>query len=135
MNALTGKLARLALVLWAGSLWALALWTAPLLFKLAPDRHAAGVIAAGLFQAQTYLTLALAAAVAWRHDRRRFGAIYLAALLLAINEFLIRRLFDYIRVNGEVLGLGFGGWHGVAGGLYVVACAAAVSLVWNEDFR
>jgi hypothetical protein len=135
MNTLGGRLARLLLVLWAGSLWALALWTAPLLFKLAPDRHAAGVIAAGLFQVETYLTLALAVVSLWRHGRQKFRLIYLAAAVLLVNEFIIKRLLDYVRANGEVMGLGFGGWHGVSAALYLVACAAALLVVWNDDFR
>jgi hypothetical protein len=135
MNTLSGRLARLLLVLWAGSLWSLALWTAPLLFKLAPDRHAAGVIAAGLFRVETFLTLALAIVSLWRHGRQKFRLIYLAALMLLINEFIIKQLLDFVRVNGEVLGLGFGGWHGVSAVLYLVACAAALLVVWNDDFR
>ena len=135
MTTLSGRLARLLLVLWAGSLWSLALWTAPLLFKLAPDRHAAGNIAAGLFQAQTYLTLAVAAFALWRQGWQRSSAICLAATLLLINEFIIKQLLDYIRVNGEVLGLGFGAWHGISAALYLVACGAAVLVVWNDDFR
>jgi Domain of unknown function (DUF4149) len=133
--SLSSRLARLLLVLWAGSLWSLALWTAPLLFKLAPDRHAAGVIAAGLFRVETFLTLALAVVSLWRHGRQKFRLIYLAALTLLINEFIIKRLLDFVRVNGEVLGLGFGGWHGVSAVLYLVACAAALLVVWNDDFR
>lgn len=129
-----GKLARLLGVLWAGSLWSLALWTAPLLFKLAPDRHAAGVIAAGLFRAQTYFTLAVAVLCLWRHGRQKFRAIYLAAFVLLVNEFVIKRLLDFTRVNGELWGVGFGGWHGVSAALYLVACAAALLVVWNDDF-
>ena len=130
-----GKLARLLLVLWAGSLWSLALWTAPLLFKLAPDRHSAGVVAAELFRVESWLTLAVAAVSLWRHGRQKFRLIYLAAAVLLINELLIKRLMDYVRVNGELLGLGFGGWHGVSAVLYLVACAAALLVVWNDDFR
>jgi hypothetical protein len=70
MMDVTGKLSRTILVLWAGSLWALALWVAPLVFRLGPDRHASGVIAAGLFQAQTYLTFLMAFIAVWRVGRR-----------------------------------------------------------------
>ena len=132
---MTGKLSRLILVLWAGSLWSLALWVAPLVFKLAPDRHAAGVVAAGLFQAETYLTLVLAVIALWRFGRRRFRAIYVAAALLAINEFIIKKIFDYVRVNDELGGVSFGGWHGLSAAIYVAACVAAVLVVWQDDFR
>ena len=135
MTGLAGKLSRIMLVLWAGSLWALALWVAPLVFRLAPDRHAAGLIAAGLFQAETYLTFALAFIALWRYGRQRCGAIYVAAALLAINEFIIKKIFEYIRVNGNVAGLSFGGWHGISAAIYVSACLAALLVVWQDDFR
>jgi uncharacterized membrane protein len=132
---MAGKLSRIVLVLWAGSLWALALWVAPLVFRLAPDRHAAGVIASGLFQAETYATLAIALIALWRCGRQRCGGIYLAAGLLVINEFIIKKLLDYVRVMGKIAGLGFGGWHGISAVLYVIACLAAVLVVWKDDFR
>jgi hypothetical protein len=135
MNEFAGRLSRIVLVLWAGSLWALALWVAPLVFRLAPDHHAAGVIAAGLFQAETYFSFAVAGIALWRFGRQRFRGIYLATVLLAINEFIIKRLFNYIRVVGNVAGLGFGGWHGISAALYVAACLAALLVIWQDDFR
>lgn len=135
MTGLAGKLSRIMLVLWAGSLWALALWVAPLVFRLAPDRHAAGLIASGLFQAETYLTFALAFIALWRYGRQRCRAIYVAAALLAINEFIIKKIFEYIRVNGNVAGLSFGAWHGISAVIYVTVCLAALLVVWQDDFR
>jgi len=52
---------RVLLVLWAGSLWSLALWVAPTLFFAQPDRHLAGLLAARLFAVETYLGMAVAA--------------------------------------------------------------------------
>ena len=135
MSALAAKASRLLVVLWAGSLWSLALWVAPLLFKWAPDRHAAGVMAGGLFRVQTWLTLAVAVVALWRYGRQRCRAIYLAAALLAVNEWIIRYLMNYVKEKGELLGLGFGGWHGVWAALYAGACLAAALTVWNDDFR
>ena len=135
MSDLAGKLSRIVLVLWAGSLWSLAIWVAPLVFKLAPDRHAAGLIAAGLFQAETYASVLIAAIALWRFGRRRFRGIHLAATCLLINEFIIKRLLEFIRVTGKIAGLGFGGWHGISAGLYVLACFAALLVVWQDDFR
>jgi hypothetical protein len=132
---MAGKLSRIVLALWAGSLWALALWVAPLVFRLAPDRHAAGVIASGLFQAEAYATLAIAVVALWRFGPKRCREIHLAAALLVINEFIIKRLLEYVRVMGKIAGVGFGGWHGISAALYVIACLAAVLVVWKDDFR
>ena len=49
-------------VLWAGSLWSLAAWVAPTLFHAQPDRHLAGILAAGLFGIETYVGIARRAA-------------------------------------------------------------------------
>jgi len=135
MTGIAGKLSRIVLVLWAGSLWALAIWMAPLVFRLAPDRHAAGVIASGLFQAETYATFAVAVVALWRCGRQRCRAVYVAAVLLAINEFIIKKIFDYVRVSGSFAGLSFGAWHGISAALYVTACLAALLVVWQDDFR
>jgi uncharacterized membrane protein len=39
------------------------------------------------------------------------------------------------QIQGSVAGLGFGAWHGVSALLYLVACIAALLLVWQDDFR
>jgi hypothetical protein len=135
VSSLAAKALRVLGTLWAGSLWALALWVAPLSFRLAPDRHAAGIIAGGLFRVETYLTLSVAVVALWRHGRQRCRAIYLAAALLLINEWVIRYLMDYVKVKGEVLGMGFGAFHGLSAALYGIACLATLSSVWNDDFR
>lgn len=123
------------MVLWAGSLWALALWVAPLLFRLSPDRQQAGVIVGALFRVESYLTVGVAILTLWRCGSRRCRGVYLAALVLIINEILIRQLMDYVKVNGELLGVGFGGWHGASAVLYGIACLGAALAVWNDDFR
>lgn len=135
MNGVAGRLMRVLGVLWAGSLWAMALWIAPLLFRWAPDRHAAGVIAAGLFRAQTLVSVVVAALAWWRLGFKRSRGVQLATALLVINDLFIRYLMDYVKVKGEFLRMGFGGWHGVSAAMYLIACLAALSVVWNDDLR
>ncbi len=53
--SLIRKAFRVLFVLWAGSLWSLAIWVAPTLFFTQSDRHLAGVLAARLFSIETYL--------------------------------------------------------------------------------
>jgi Domain of unknown function (DUF4149) len=125
---------RVALVLWAGSLWSL-LWVVAVLFRSLSDRHLAGQLAATLFSIETYLTLAVAALAALLPPRRRFKWVYLAASLLATNEWILKWVMRAAQIEGSVAGLGFGAWHGVSALLYLVACIAALLLVWQDDFR
>jgi len=122
-------------VLWAGSLWSLAAWVAPTLFYAQSDRHVAGVLAARLFSIETYVGLGVAALALLLPGRTKFVWGYLAAALLSINEWILKRIMEQAHVHGTAVGLGFGAWHGVSAVLYVLACLAVLRLVWNEDFR
>jgi hypothetical protein len=122
-------------VLWAGSLWSLAAWVAPTLFYAQGDRHLAGVLAARLFSIETYVGVGVAALALLRLSRAKFVWGYLAAALLSINEWVLKRIMAQAHAHGTAAGLGFGAWHGVSAVLYVLACLAVLRLVWNEDFR
>jgi len=52
---------RVLLVLWAGSLWSVAIWVAPTLFHAQPDRQLAGLLAGQLFTIEAYVGVATAA--------------------------------------------------------------------------
>jgi Domain of unknown function (DUF4149) len=123
------------LVLWAGSLWSLAAWVAPTLFFAQGDRHLAGILAARLFSIETYAGLSVATLALLLPGRARFAWGFLAAALLAVNEWLLKRVMTQAHVHGAAAGLSFGAWHGVSAVLYVLACLAVVRLVWKEDFR
>src|SRR5450432_4196737 len=125
---------RVLMALWAGSLWSL-LWVAAALFRFQSDRHTAGLIAAQLFSVETYLGLAAAALALLLPSRGRFRLGFLAVSLLALNEWLLKRMMNAAQAHGSALGLGFGAWHGVSALLYVAACIAVLVLVWKEDFR
>ncbi len=117
---------RLLAALWAGSAWSLALWVAPTLFAAQPDRHLAGLLAARLFSIETYLGLGVAALALASPLRRRFSAGYVAASLLAVNEWGLRPVMELAHSQGAALGLTFGAWHGVSALIYVAACLALV---------
>jgi hypothetical protein len=123
------------LVLWAGSLWSLAAWVAPTLFHLEADRHMAGVLAARLFSVETYLGIAVAAWALLLPARARMGGVYVAAALLAVSEFVLKRFMESARLEGAAGGLTFGAWHGVAAILYVAACLGVLVVIWKEHFR
>jgi hypothetical protein len=126
---------RALFVLWAGSLWSLAVWVAPTLFRAQGDRHLAGVLAARLFSIETYVGLGVALLALLRPSRTKFVWGYLAAALLSVNEWILKGIMEQAHVHGTAAGLGFGAWHGVSAVLYVLACLAVLRLVWNEDFR
>jgi len=122
-------------VLWAGSLWSLAAWVAPTLFYAQGDRHLAGVLAARLFSIETYAGVGVAVLALLGPGRTKFVWGYFAAVLLSINEWVLKRFMEQAHAHGTAAGLGFGAWHGVSAVLYVLACLAVLRLVWNEDFR
>jgi hypothetical protein len=134
MSATAARATRLAIVLWAGSLWALALWVAPVVFHVLDDRHRAGLVAAQLFRIEAYLTLAVAALAAVRFGPRRSRPIQAACAVLLLNEWLVSPIIGRAAREGSVLGADFAVWHGVSGILYVLACLAALLAVWQNDF-
>jgi hypothetical protein len=121
-------------VLWAGSLWSLA-WVTWTVFHGQGERHLAGVLASRLFSIETYVGVAVAALALLLPVRKKFLWGWLAAGLLAVNEWLLKRVMSEALAHGSAFGLGFGAWHGVSAVLYVIACLAVLRLVWNEDFR
>ena len=120
---------RVLFVLWAGSLWSLAAWVAPTLFYAQGDRHLAGVLAARLFSIETYIGVGVAVLALLLPDRTKFVWGYLAAALLSINEWVLKRIMEQAHSHGTAVGLGFGAWHGVSAVLYVLACLAVLRLV------
>ncbi len=129
------RLFRVLVTLWAGSLWSLALWVAPTLFYAQGDRHLAGVLAARLFAIETYVGLATTALAVLLPGRTRFVWGYLAASLLSLDEWVVKRLMTAAHVHGNVAGLTFGAWHGVSAIIYLLACFAVLRLLWTDDVR
>ncbi len=128
------KLVRLLLVVWAGSLWSVS-WVTYTLFHAQSDRHLAGILAGPLFSIETYLGVAAVLPALLLPGRARFWWGYVAAALLALNEWALRPVMNAARVHGSAAGWNFGAWHGVSAVLYLGACVALLVLVWNEDFR
>jgi hypothetical protein len=125
---------RVLLVLWAGSLWSLA-FVAYILFHAQSDRHLAGVVVGRLLTAETYLGAVVCALALLLPGRTKFIGGYLAALLMAVNEWGLRRVMDAAHARGSAWGLSFGAWHGVSALLYGVACLAVVVLIWRQEYR
>jgi hypothetical protein len=127
------RVLRLLIVLWAGSLWSL-LWVAAIVFKFQPDRHAAGLTAGRLFSIETYLGLGVAALAALLPARGRYRWVYFAAAILAMNEWILKRVMSFANAQGTAAGLGFGAWHGVSAALYLLACLCIVVVIYKDGY-
>jgi hypothetical protein len=125
---------RVLITLWAGSLWSM-LWVAAALFSFLSDRHTAGLIAAQLFSIETYLGLAVAALALMLPGRGRFRLGFFAVALLAVNEWILKHAMSLAQAHGSALGLGFGAWHGISAGLYVLACLCVVVMIYKDEYR
>jgi hypothetical protein len=125
---------RVISVLWAGSLWSV-LWVTATVFKFEPDRHLAGLIAGRLFSIETYLGLGFAVLALLLPDRGRYYWAYLAAAVLAMNEWILRRVMSLAQAHGSAAGLGFGAWHGVSAALYVLACLCIVVMICKDEYH
>lgn len=159
-QSVTSRALRVSLVLWAGSLWSLAIWVAPTLFYAQGDRHLAGTLVTRLFSMETYVALAVSALMLVTASRAtatevtaagmtaagvaapkvtaaqaRFRFAYIAAALLAVNEWLLKPVMNRAHAEGQAMGLGFGAWHGVSALVYVTACVLVLLLIWNDDLR
>jgi hypothetical protein len=128
------RLFRVLMTLWAGSLWSL-LWVAADLFQFFSDRHTAGLIAARLFSIETYLGLAVGALALLLPGRGRFRLGFFAVALLAVNEWILKRVMSLAQAHGSAWGLGFGAWHGVSAGIYVLACLCVIVMIYKDEYR
>jgi uncharacterized membrane protein len=97
------------------------------------DRQLAGVLAGRIFTVETVVGLAAAALAALLPARSRFFWGYLAAALLALNEWALRPVMAQARAHGAAWGLSFGAWHGVSAVLYLLACIALLLLIWKQE--
>jgi hypothetical protein len=124
---------RVLSVLWAGSLWSVGLWVTPILFAVESDHRLAGVLAGRIFSIETYVGIAVAVFALLLPGRSKFVWGYLAAALLAVNEWAVRSIMVVARAHGSAMGLTFGAWHGVSAVIYLAACLALLVLVWKQD--
>jgi hypothetical protein len=126
----------LVLAAWAGSLWTVCGIVAPSLFAVLPDRHLAGQVAGYFFRLEAWLGVALGSIVLFLLARRaapstRFDYGLLSATMLApvASELGLRPWMEAARAAEDMHR--FGMLHGVSALLFIVACIAALLLVWR----
>ena len=135
------RLLSFLITFWAGSLWTICGVVAPSLFAVLGDRHAAGQVAAHLFRAEAFIGLivgiVLLALSSMRPTtlsaRRGRALIVTTAVLPLISQAGVGPLLERARTAGDMAR--FGMLHGVAGALFLLACIAALLLVWEFSGR
>ena len=80
---------------------------------------------------ETYLGLAVAALGSRFPTKDSCAGVYIAVALLAINEWIIKRLMEQARAQGTALGLSFGAWHGVSMVGYLIGCLLVLGVIWK----
>lgn len=123
------------LVLWAGSLWSVAIWVLPTLFHAQPDRALAGLLAGHLISIEAYVGVAIAVLALILPARAKFLWGYIAAGALAAMQWGLRPVMATAHIHGSAWGLSFLAWHGVSAVVYGIACIGLLLVIWNDDFR
>lgn len=135
------RLLSLLITFWAGSLWTICGVVAPSLFSVAGDRRIAGQLAAHFFRAEAViglimgvvlLALTAVSASALANFRAR-ALIATTAALPLLSEFAVGPQLDRARAVGDMTQ--FGLLHGIAAGLFLIACVSALLLVWEFTRR
>lgn len=135
MRALLAPAERVALVLWAGSLWATGYLAAPILFRELDQVAVAGAVAGELFTAVAWVGLvcgAILLAGQLRHRIRPFAAhwrLWLVVVMLvvtAVGEFALRPAMADLGPQADVA---FHTAHRAAEALYLVNSIIALVLV------
>jgi uncharacterized membrane protein YhaH (DUF805 family) len=130
----------IVLAFWAGSLWTLSVVVAPTLFALLEDRSTAGRLAGRFFDLATLIgvvsALILFAPTLGRcvmPGRYTRTLVLLTAGLPVLSKLGVSPLMDQARAAGDMAR--FGALHGVSAGLFLLACACALGMVWNFGQR
>lgn len=131
MNAV----AAVVLTLWAGSLWTVCAIAAPVAFAVLDDRHAAGRVAATLFEIETWLgfvcaLMLFAAAIVRKALAARVGPPWIIAATAAaplVSELVLSPMMAAARAANDMAR--FGLLHGVSAVLFVAAALGALVLV------
>ena len=126
---------RITLALWVGSLWAVGLMVAPLLFAQLDDRALAGSLAGQLFTITALLGLVcgsvLLLAMILRTGRYGWRGWVVTAMLLlvAAGQFVVAPMIGDLRSQGLADSADFARLHGLASVLFMVTAGLGLLLV------
>lgn len=149
MRGLASALYSLAVAVWVGSLLAIGLIAAPVLFTQLADRSVAGNLAGAMFSVMAwvglgcgaYLILFVLFGKGWRAIRS--GVFWIVLLMLALTvagHFGVQPILTQLqadalprRVMESALRDRFATWHGVSSALYLVQSLLGIALVILQE--
>ena len=128
------RVAPFAAALWWGSLTAVGFMVVPLLFKFLPTPAMAGHMAARLFTAQTWVSVACAVVLVLVSRSNRPSALAgraQAALVFIVLGMLLALLIEFAVAPRIVARENLRLWHGAGSVMYVVQWLCAAAVLWR----
>ena len=128
------RVAPFAAALWWGSLTAVGFMVVPLLFKFLPTPAMAGHMAARLFTAQTWVSVACGVVLLLVLRSNRPAALSgraQAALVFIVLGMLLALLIEFAVAPRIVARENLRLWHGAGSVMYVVQWLCAAALLWR----
>ena len=128
------RIAPFAAALWWGSLTAVGFMVVPLLFKFLPTPAMAGHMAAKLFTAQTWVSVACGIVLLLVLRSNRPAALAgraQAALVFIVLGMLLALLIEFAVAPRIVARENLRLWHGAGSVMYVVQWLCAAAVLWR----
>lgn len=128
------RVAPFAAALWWGSLTAVGFMVVPLLFKFLPTPAMAGHMAARLFTAQTWVSVACAVVLLLVSRSNRPAALAgraQAALVFIVLGMLLALLIEFAVAPRIVARENLRLWHGAGSVMYAVQWLCAAAVLWR----
>ena len=128
------RVAPFAAALWWGSLTAVGFMVVPLLFKFLPTPAMAGHMAARLFTAQTWVSVACGVVLLLVLRSNRPSALSgraQAALVFIVLGMLLALLIEFAVAPRIVARENLRLWHGAGSVMYVVQWLCAAAVLWR----
>lgn len=132
------RLPVLAAALWWGSLSAIGFVAVPMLFAHLPTPAMAGNMAARLFEAQTYISIACCAlllVISKQKHAEHQEAWAQAAIVFVIAGLLLALLVQYGVAPRIIARQNLRLWHGVGSAMYVLQWLCALRVLWCTAAR
>ena len=129
-----GRVAAFAAALWWGSLTAVGFMVVPLLFKFLPTPAMAGHMAARLFTAQTWVSVACGVVLLLVSRSNRPSALSgraQAALVFIVLGMLLALLIEFAVAPRIVARENLRLWHGAGSVMYAVQWLCAAAVLWR----
>ena len=128
------RLSLFAMALWWGSLTTIGFLAVPLLFRFLPTPAVAGNMAARLFTAQTWVSVACAAAllIVYKNRASALDGQARAAIILIVLGMLMALLVEFGVAPRIVARQNLALWHTAGTVMYAVQWLCATALLWRR---